>query len=427
MRTSTTLCALSLSLSLLAQNLDVDGNTSISSSAGNTELLVNTPATSTSSLKLFEAGEFGFQFEYDGALNVDKLYLRSRGFAGNDAIRMTWLKNGKVGIGTTSPGAVVPNTKLDVRGGHLALDNNFGVLSQNSTGTGFGAGMDTESDDALSFYAGESKRMQISKDGNVSIGADPVAARFHVKSESGFKGAIFDLGTNSSNIEFYDEFADPVIAPSSASTGLIGTVVNPFFEIRARRFYAETASDYLTWSDARLKENIQPLQDALAILNGLQAVTYVIKDTLMIQKRHLNQSDRQAQQEIGFLAQEVEQVLPSLVHDDPKSGYKAVGYLGLIPVLVDGIKTLHSQNIKIEHENDILKVKLDALNKRIEEIESTRHTELSARYDQLDHFSAGEQEIIDSLQQENIDQRSELESIKQQMSELFEMIGLHQE
>ncbi len=327
MRTLITLCSWCLFFTLHAQNLEVDGKASINSSVGNAELLVNTPATSTSSLKLFEAGEFGFQFEYDGALNVDKLYLRSRGFSGNDAIRMTWLKNGKVGIGTTSPGAVVPNTKLDVRGGHLALDNNFGVLSQNSMGTGFGAGMDTESDDALSFYAGESKRMQISKDGNVSIGADSVAARFQVKSESGFKGAIFDLGSESTNIEFYDDgFSDPVIAPSIGSTGFVGTTLKPFFAIWSQRFYAPTASEYRTWSDARFKENIQPLQDALAILNGLRAVTYVMKDTLMIQKRLLNLSDQKAKQEIGFLAQEVEQVLPSLVQEDLKSGLKTVGY-----------------------------------------------------------------------------------------------------
>lgn len=42
---------------------------------------------------------FGYEFEYDG--NPDYLHLRSRNFAGNDGIRMTWTKEGRVGIGRT--------------------------------------------------------------------------------------------------------------------------------------------------------------------------------------------------------------------------------------------------------------------------------------------------------------------------------------
>ncbi|MCF8351593.1 MAG: hypothetical protein K9H15_10520, partial [Bacteroidales bacterium] len=55
----------------------------------------------TSSLKLFEAGDYGFEFQYDGS--NDKLDLWSRKYLGKEDIRMTWLKNGNVGIGTTSP------------------------------------------------------------------------------------------------------------------------------------------------------------------------------------------------------------------------------------------------------------------------------------------------------------------------------------
>jgi len=60
--------------------------------------------TNSSFLQLYEmtAGlPYGYMFEYDG--NLDKLYLHSKGFAGNDGIRMTWLKTGNVGIGTFNP------------------------------------------------------------------------------------------------------------------------------------------------------------------------------------------------------------------------------------------------------------------------------------------------------------------------------------
>ena len=79
-------------------------------------LAVVTPFGFESSLKLFErgtSGDFGFEFEYDGS--PDKFYLWSRGFSGNEGIRMTWLKDGRVGIGTTSPYA-----KLDLEASNAA-------------------------------------------------------------------------------------------------------------------------------------------------------------------------------------------------------------------------------------------------------------------------------------------------------------------
>lgn len=46
---------------------------------------------------------FGYEFQYDGSSGEDKLHLWSKGFSGNEAIRMTWKKDGNVGIGITDP------------------------------------------------------------------------------------------------------------------------------------------------------------------------------------------------------------------------------------------------------------------------------------------------------------------------------------
>ncbi|MAM28426.1 MAG: hypothetical protein CMC13_05325 [Flavobacteriaceae bacterium] len=88
--------------------LRVNGDFEVNNSAA-ASVKVLTGNANVSSLKLFEAGDFGYEFEYNG--NTDKLHLWSRTFAGNEGIRMTWLKNGNVGIGTTNPGYA-----LDVTG-----------------------------------------------------------------------------------------------------------------------------------------------------------------------------------------------------------------------------------------------------------------------------------------------------------------------
>ena len=88
-------------------------------------ITVKTPFGDTSSLKLFESGgsgDYGFEFQYDGS--SDKFHLWSRTFAGNESIRMTWLKNGKVGINDISPTAL-----LDIEAANRATPTNTdGIL-----------------------------------------------------------------------------------------------------------------------------------------------------------------------------------------------------------------------------------------------------------------------------------------------------------
>src|SRR5690606_29444699 len=85
-------------------------------------------------------------------------------------------------------------------------------------------------------------------------------------------------------------------------------------------------------SDARLKRNIQPISDALEKLRQLNGYHY--------QWNTPYADDHEIKS--GLLAQEIEKVMPELVRSDG-NGVLSVDYSGLIPYLLEGIKTLEEE------------------------------------------------------------------------------------
>jgi hypothetical protein len=87
-------------------------------------------------------------------------------------------------------------------------------------------------------------------------------------------------------------------------------------------------------SDVRLKKEIQPLNVNTLDMMQLESVSFTWKDP---EKSH--------QTQIGFIAQEVEKVLPELVYTDANSGYKYINYVGMIPYL---LKMVQEQQKRID-------------------------------------------------------------------------------
>ena len=89
-------------------------------------------------------------------------------------------------------------------------------------------------------------------------------------------------------------------------------------------------------SDERLKDDIKLIPDALGKVEAINGVTFVWND----------KSDKEGN-DVGVLAQQVEEVLPEVVvtRDD---GYKAVRYDKVIPLLVEAIKELSEKVKRLE-------------------------------------------------------------------------------
>jgi hypothetical protein len=83
--------------------------------------------------------------------------------------------------------------------------------------------------------------------------------------------------------------------------------------------------DITAFSDEALKDDVQPIENALDKVNSLVGVTY-IKD---------------GKQSIGLIAQNVEAVIPQAVQKN--SEYMSVAYGNLVGVLVQAVKELNEE------------------------------------------------------------------------------------
>jgi hypothetical protein len=95
-------------------------------------------------------------------------------------------------------------------------------------------------------------------------------------------------------------------------------------------------------SDQRLKRDVLPFAGALDVVLALRGVSFTWRRD-EFPEQHLNDGPQ-----IGFIAQEVEPVLPEVVTTDPQ-GYKAIDYSKLTPVLVEAIKA--QQAVIERHES----------------------------------------------------------------------------
>lgn len=118
-----------------------------------------------------------------------------------------------------------------------------------------------------------------------------------------------------------------------------------------------------TGSDEKLKLNIKPLSNGLELLLKLNPVTYYF-DKVNYKKMNLPSG-----LQIGFTAQNIEQVLPELVKvtNDKATGddftFKSVNYIGLIPVMAEAIKEQNQLIVDLRSEMEQLKKQIKTLAK----------------------------------------------------------------
>ena len=139
------------------------------------------------------------------------------------------------------------------------------------------------------------------------------------------------------------------------------------------------ASNIALASDSRFKTDITPLESSLQTITSLSPVSYKLlprfgenafngngvsddipsggltdKDLRDIEYfNNFHKSLENDGPHFGFLAQEVKEIYPELVHTD-KDGYMYIDYIGMIPLLVNAISELNAQIAELKAENEEL-------------------------------------------------------------------------
>jgi hypothetical protein len=183
------------------------------------------------------------------------------------------------------------------------------------------------------FANGALERMTIiGATGNVGIGTYTPGRRLHV----------YDAATSGSGPFVVDQFAasgftDTVtlIRGGQAASSSWGACYmqsssgsNNLFYVRGDG-YVWAANDITAFSDARVKTNLQKIERALDKVSNINGYTFTRTDYTSEDDKH--------KRHVGVIAQEIQKVLPELVHEDDK-GMLSVAYGNMTALLIEAIK-----------------------------------------------------------------------------------------
>jgi hypothetical protein len=211
--------------------------------------------------------------------------------------------------------------------------------------------------------------------GRVTAGTNPTTVAGYGITDAFIRGgnsfaAAASLGTNDANSLTLETSGSPrIFISATGSVGIGNSGPSEVLDVTGN----VRATSFISTSDRRLKKDIETVSGLDAILK-LRGVRF---------KWRANDVT-----ELGFIAQEVEDVLPELVITSSQTGFKAVKYQGLIAPLVEATKELNlkcemsaAQQQKqidqlqrslasVEKENTELKSSLKAIEERLKVLES---------------------------------------------------------
>jgi hypothetical protein len=306
---------------------------------------------------------------------------------------------GRIVFKTTPDGQQAPVERIRINSaGNVGIGQNYGLTNSRLVVAGQSAGADgAYATGRGSIVLNETNRASVNDTGGLEfkasifgsgygakiIGLDNGTLAFGNRDNSASfteraridSGGNLLVGTTSSGGEIgrltvkQGEDADNgglrLIAPNSTNAWAVrtGSDSNLYFGYNGtpKARIDNSSGAYNALSDARLKENVEESAKGLSEILALRPVSYTFID------------DQAKNEQLGFIAQEVEPVIPQVVSTPTSSNqYYGLNYAGVVPVLV---KAIQEQQALIASQSEIISAQqtaLTALTARVEALEGAQ-------------------------------------------------------
>ena len=268
--------------------------------------------------------------------------------------------NNRVGIGTSNPaslldaassGEVIGTIRSTSASGPRQATLRLNVPStggddpagkvQFTYGTGYsvaGSIEMTHTNPNMKFFTGTTERMRIDSSGNLLVGttdsnpADDATAGYGLAYNIGFGGSLLVKSNNNATVTLNRTASDGDILSFRKDGTTVGSVS-----------VTASATSYSTTSDRRLKTDIQPITNATDKLMAMNPVTHKWK------------ADPEAGAVHGFIAQEMQEIIPEAVSGTPDGEeMMSMDYGRITPVLVAALQDAHKKIEALEERLAVL-------------------------------------------------------------------------
>jgi hypothetical protein len=259
--------------------------------------------------------------------------------------------DGEIGIGLSNP-----SEKMHISGGDLRIDDTYPSLILNATTSSLASEISfrlSGSEKAQIYYGNTSEILYfsadptgtlrydiaITPDGNVGFGTNDPNTNLHIYHATG----AFDHGLTFQN-NYDSDMWNYYMYTTNDLTLWFNDVEKGAFD--------DVTGNYTASSDLRLKKNIEPIEPVLSKLLELKPRRY-----------HFNIQEDSGQKHLGFIAQDVLDVFPSLVHYQDEADLYTLDYSGFG---VLAVKAIQEQQEIIDDQQQ----QIDELMRKIEMLEN---------------------------------------------------------
>ena len=324
----------------------------VRSTSGYAVMTLEAPANNYPILEFKEAGTQKWQVFNEPSDDSLNFYA----WGASAGTHMTIASGGNVGIGKSGPNANLeifkstgPSLLLTAGGSGTAGFK----ITKGDSGTAYINNVDNV---GMQFQIANGTKMTIASGGSVGIGVTgpnantklDVAGRVLIRTSTGESDLYLGNYSTANYVRFHTNNTDTYFDMNCGNVlWRQGSGVRFKHDMTAGTF--TSSGDIIAYgspSDKRLKENVKPIDSALDKAMKLQGVTFDWKES---------DSILDIKEDIGFIAQDVQKVVPELVREN-KDGMLSMRHQGIAPILLEAIKELKA-------EIDLLKSKPCTCNK----------------------------------------------------------------